>query len=431
MLANFSVVRRLLVSIALASACCGAAAGCTSLGSSQSNITAALPDPYTGSQTQQGPGLIPDTWVGFHAYQVFDGDVSDSQASADAHLYDMVWGSQKPTAWSSGNHLIDTSWYLPFDTDGTNLHTLAWWKKNHPDWVLYRCDERTPAWAGGVPNIPIDISNPTAVHWQLTTYAPVAESGGYSGIAADLVDLTNSGAGCGVFINGVWTARFNGQSTDPAWASAVIAWAADAQRYLHSLARPLQLGVNNVPEYRPAGDADETALISHADYINDESSFTDYGNSYASLSKFKSIVAWMQYVQSLNKPWIIVDKWNTQQLSTQELGWSLATYLMGKYHYAAMFTDHMPGYGKEYWHPEYGAAVGSPCGDMYPDPSYKGVYYRKYTGAFVIVNASNTAGFTVTLPKPSYTDIDGGSVTSPLLVPADTGRVLMTNRGCR
>jgi hypothetical protein len=59
------------------------------------------------------------------------------------------------------------------------------------------------------------------------------------------------------------------------------------------------------------------------------------------------------------------------------------------------------------------------------------VTYRKYTGAFVVVNASATTGYTVRLPLQSYTDIWGNTVTSPLHLTTDDAEVLLTtSNGC-
>jgi hypothetical protein len=374
---------------------------------------------------------IGDTWIGIHAFQVFDGGISPSQATAHAHRYDFVWGTSKPSAWKAGNSKIVTSWYAPFDGDFTTGHGLTWWQANHPDWVLYKCDKKTPAGMDGLKNVPLDISNSAVVHWQMQTYSPRLESGGYDALAEDLVGLNNANGGCGVWIKSVWHQRFTGQIVDPAWSKAVISWHRYAYSYLHGLSRPIQVGVNHVPENKPYGDLDELALLKYIDFIDDESSFTNYGNSYASSAKVQLIVQWMKYVQGLNKPWIVDDKWNTPNMSRQQFDWAIGTYLLGKGHYSSVFIDHLPGYGYEYWYQQYNATIGSPCGDMYADPLNTGVYYRKYTKAFVVINASINNSFTVKLPQLTYTSIFGETVTSPMFIGPDDGQVLLTpSNGC-
>ena len=410
-------------------------AGClmASCAGGASHMTAALPPapPTPQLMPGPGPGEIPDTWTGIHAFQVFDSRISHDKAVQDAYRYDLVWGTVQPTAWKQGNPRIIVTYYAPFDGDFSSKNSLTWWKQNHPDWILYKCDEKTPAWPSGLPNVPLDISNPAVVQWQMATYGPVMESGYFGGLAADLVGLDNASGGCGVFINGVWTQRFSGQPKDDAWSQAVLAWMRYAFGALHREPRPLSLGVNHVPESRPFGDPEEADLLNHIDYTDDESSFTDYGNGYASNTRVASILQYMKYVQQLGKAYIVDDKWNTRSISQQQLGWSIGTYMLGKYHSSSVYIDHLPGYGYEYWYQQYLASVGNPCGDYVADKTHPGAYERKYTGAYVVVNATYNRTFTITLPQPSYTSIFGGKVTSPLTIAGDTGAVLLTTKGCQ
>jgi hypothetical protein len=263
----------------------------------------------------------------------------------------------------------------------------------------------------------------------MRTYATRAAANGYNALSLDLVDLSNFSSGCGVWVNRTWVPRFTGQSIDPAWATAVVRWLEAAHAYVHSMSKPLQLGLNTVPEFSPFGDPNMDAVIAHGDFIHDESSFTNYGNSFANFHKVESILQWMAYVQNLNKPFIVDDKWNVSRLSQQQLDWGLSTYLLGKGHFAAVFIDQLPGYGREYWHNEYAAPIGHPCASYYADRTHSGVFYRKYSGAFVAVNA-NTIQFRVSLPKGSYVDVHGHTITSPMTLNGDTGMVLMTTSGC-
>ena len=390
----------------------------------------AAPPAQFGASIQPSGKSMVETWSGIHLFQVFDFNISQQQAQQDAYRYDFVWGTGKPAAWKSGNPSIVTSWYAPFDGDFSLKHNLNWWLANHPNWVLYQCDGKKLANLDGLKNIPLDISNPAVVRWQMATYAPQIEAN-YDALAEDLVGLDNSTYGCGVYVNGKWTPRFSGQKVDPAWTQAVLAWHAYAFKYLHGLSKPLLVAVNTVPESRPFGDSAEQSLLSHVDIVDDESSFTDYGNSYAGAQKVSLILQWMKYAQSQGIAYIVDDKWNTNKLSEQQFDWGLATYMLGKYHKAALFIDHSPGYGQEYWVKQYKSKVGSPCGDAYPDPNYADVTYRKFTSAFVVVNASASQSATVTLPQNSYVDIWGHTVNSPLQLSPDDAEVLLTQaNGC-
>lgn len=409
---------------------CALAAGSCSAHSGQPAI--APPAGVGPAIASPAPGIIADTWDGIHSWQVFDAHIPPMRATQHAPRYEVVWGTRGASAWLAGNPSILPVYYAVFSSDFTFTHDLKWWQGHHPDWILYRCDEKTPAWPSGLKYVPLDISNPAVVQWQIQTYAPAMENGSYAALGADLVGLDNSSGGCGVLIQGVWTPRFTGQKSDEAWAQAVLAWVASAESMLHAeQPRPIFLGVNTVPESRPFGDPDEDQLLNNVDFVDDESAFSNYGNQFVSIDKVSQIIAWMQYIQqTLDKPFLVDDKWNSSTTSQQQLGWSIGTYMLGKYHLSTLFTDHAPGYGYEYWHTEYDAPVGRPCSDAVTDPVHKGIFTRVYQGAYVLVNASATQSFTLTLPKPSYRSIFGGSVTSPVTIPPDTGDILLTSHGC-
>lgn len=418
----------LIGSSALLSAACG---GASNVAAPRSIMAAPfiLREGATPDLVGPGKGLVPDTWNNIHAFQVFDGDIPPGQAQSDASRYDAVWGSAEPSAWKAGNSRIVTGYYAPFDGDFT-LESLQWWKTHHPTWILYKCNKTTPAWPSGLTNIPLDISNPAVVAWQMSTYGPTIEANGYTGLDVDLVGLNNADGGCGVWVKGVWVPRFTGQLKDTLWTAAVLDWFHYAYAYLHGLPRPLYLGANNVPEARPLGDPSQIDLLNHVDLIDDEQSFTMYGNGYASAADVSLIVGWMKYTQSLGRAWVVDDKFNANTLSDQQLGWAISTYLLGKYHSAALFADHLPGYGYEYWHPEYLSETGSPCADAYGYETDKGLFLRKYTDALIVTNASPSNTYKFTLPKSSYTDIFGNKVTSPMTVVPDDGDILLTTSGC-
>jgi hypothetical protein len=427
MISCVGVIRRSALACAIAA--CVVASACSG---SSSTLLANSPshDSYRHS-SGPGKGIIPDTWVDIHPFQVFDGDVPPDQAQQDAYRYDAVWGSREPTAWRAGNQRIVTGFYAPFDGDFDPQETLSWWKANHPSWVLYKCDHQTPAYPSGLSNVPLDISNPAVVAWEMQTYGPAIEAAGYTGLTADLVGLNNADGGCGVFVKGVWQQRFTGQSKDDAWSQAVLAWFRYTFAYMHSLPRPLIVGANHVPENRPLGDPEEIDLINHIDLIADESAFTDYGNGYTNSGTVALIIGWMKYVQGIGKPYVILDKWDTANLTDQQLGWSIATYLLGKYHSSALFTDHLPGYGYEYWYPQYLTHVGAPCADAYVANNDTGLYFRKYSAALIVANTTSGQTYTVPLPNSSYVDIFGVTISSPMTIGPDTADVLLTTSGCK
>ena len=236
--------------------------------------------------------------------------------------------------------------------------------------------------------------------------------------------------------------KFSGQATDPRWAAAVGAWATALQKQLHQFPRRLALAVNTPPGKYGApvkgkgGDPDLRTLFDHVDIELDEAGFSIWGN-YIEETPFNNLVGWMEYMQSQGKAFFVADDWNLQNgpPTIHELNYSLATYMMGKEQAAALYVGKNAMYGKENFYDQYSAAIGQGCSPMYggsSDAHLAGmkVYLRKYTGALAIVNVSPNTAYQITLPKPSYKNIEGGNVYSPLTVEPNTGFVLMTTNGC-
>ena len=400
-----------------------------------------MPSPSpTGSVPPAPPLLNPvlkDTWSGVGLFQPFDGYISQSQATADAGRYVLTWGAGKPLAWRAGNSQISTGYYLPFDTDmdvsnfGNLGHPLQWWQSGvHADWVLYRCDRQTPAWAGGLPqNVPLDISNPAVVEYQMTQIGPFMQANGYTSLTVDVLALQNNNGGCGVWTQNhtVWVSKFSGQTQDPVWAAAVMYWMEYTQWYMHSQSPQFPVVVNS-PGWINQGDPAEEGLIAHLDGFQDEAGFTGWGNHLVNETGFLNKVWWAEYIQAQGKAWLVADLWQHGEPGGAERDFAVSTYLMGKEHQAAMVTAHYGAYGVEHYYPEFASAIGSPCASMYHD---QGVYLRKYTGALIIVNPTGGT-VSVALPRSasSYTDMEGRQVTNPLPVAQDDGFVLLTTNGC-
>ena len=350
----------------------------------------------------------------------------------------LTWGTVKPTVWIDGNAAINATYYLAFDTDadigafGNLGHDLQWWQAGpHADWVLYKCDRQTPAWVGGLPaNVPLDISNPQVVAYQMATIGPYMASNGYTSLAADVLSLNNGQGGCGVWKHNhtVWVQRFSGQKIDAKWAAGAQYWAAYAQWYMHGMPVPMPFVANAGLGGVTQGDPAYEQLVSHLDGFQDEAGFTSFGNHMIDDADFRAKIWWAQYIQAQGKAFMVTDLWQHQEPSPVQRDFAISTYLMGRYHQDAMVTAEYGSYGYEHYWPEYDAAVGSPCGDMYAD---QGAYFRKNSGSLVVVNVSNS-DISVTLPRgaSSYTDIEGRSVTNPLRVTKDDGWVLLTNNGC-
>ena len=376
------------------------------------------------------PAIRPfiDTWNNIHIFQTFDFNISDPASLADR--YDFVWGAdiKHVAAFRSGNPNIFISYYIPFREDwGTftnnkTYHSLAYWKTIHPDWILYKCDQTTPARDPGNPYVPLDFANSAVVAWQVETYAQPASISGYDGIAADNLALQNLSGACGVYIHGRWVQRYTGRLDDPQWRADIIMWLTRMQQALHHLRRPLALIPNISLEALPLYDPVWQQVVNHVDGLLDEGGFTYYGSGYMTGSAWVRRIQFMETVQQQHKPYYIINQFRS--VGHAQIQWALASYLMGKEHTAALFISTLQGYGGDTWYSEYGALIGSPLGLMY---QAQNVYFRNYSHGLSIVNRSATNTYAVTLTSGiSYSDLYGCPVGQTVKLPPHSGLVLLS-----
>jgi hypothetical protein len=402
---------------------------------------------------------FPNSWTGIHVYLPYDDfknkyEFTPAQATADAPLYDAVWGSNSGkmvAAWHAGNEALLAGYYIIAGTDaelhqfGNLGHPLSWWQANHPDWILYECDQQTIAYVPGQTQVPLDISNPDVVAYLLTTVGTYAENNGYDQVSFDFVEPVNEtggenggSRGCGVWTTQdgqqVWVQKFSGSPSDPAWVSALVGYLTSASQYLHGLPRPLAVWGNNTVYGVAPGDPTESQFVSVLDVVSDETGFADYGK-FATDAAFNDIVSWAATIQGEGKAYLPRALYHTATLSNAQIEYAIAAYMMEKEEASAMTVYPYGQYGTDRYSPAYQAPVGVPCGPMYGGPKYQHlgqyVYYRVYSGGLTIVNTKNAKSYTVDLPQQSYTDaVTGQTVTSPLAVGPDAGFVLLDQTGC-
>ena len=385
----------------------------------------------TGGSAGGAGGVVSfiDTYDGIHAFLTFDYSVTDV-ATAASHA-DYVWGADESNIAgyrASSQPQIVLSKYIPFTRDPDESHDLAYWQALHPDWVLYQCDQVTPAYEFGDSNVSLDITNPDVVDWQITSYAMPAADAGYDMIAADNFTLSNDFGACGIFQNGQWKALYSG-ADDPQYTADVLAWAQSFATRLHSLS-PKPLGL--VPNFQIGGvpytDPNVVQVVATVDAILDECGFTGCSGGYPAESSWLNIQSFVEYVQGQNKAYYAINEFgDSPPLPDADVQWALASYLMSKEHASAIFTSGVQQYGSDNWRPEYSAAIGTPCGAM---QSTQGVYAREYKHGYAIANPSaNAAAFT--LPSGSFQDLHGSAVSGSVPLAAGTGTVLLDTGGPR
>lgn len=404
------------------------------------------------------------TWGRTGLGQIFDSRISTSQATTNAHRYDFVWGSNIPSAWRAGNSKLLAGLYYIMTDDNITVsgHNLAWWKANHPDWILYGCDasghpsSTLIAWDAGVgyADVPLDIHNPAVVQYQIKTSAiPWAINHGYNALSIDQGVLQNpmlagnpklgqsivSGYyGCGVWSHGTFIKRYTSKS-DPAWAADVINWLKTAHTILTTdpVIGPKHIALSlNHPGGIPS-NANEQALLTNVDIIIDEIGFVDYGKyklaSNAGLFAFTKNYA--LYAQAHGKGIVLIDRFvQSTALTNAQLGYAIASYLMVNQQGADLFVT-PNSYGSEQYFSKEGMNLGVPCAAAAPtDSANPRIWYRKFANGLAIVNSGSLPQTYQTAHLPIghvYRDLFSGLPLAPSLrVNSNEAVLATTTNGC-
>lgn len=364
--------------------------------------------------------------------------------------FDAVWASLSPRPWDDAHPgmMVSSYFIMGLDQYTETHHTLSWWKANHPDYILYACTaggspthDIAYMQGIGIPDMPLDIHNPNAVAYQISTMASIAQAAGYNALAIDQVVFWNiyhggnaafgqrrnaSEYGCGSW-QGSSFARHYASPHDPQYAADVVAYVRQARSILHS--RHMALVINH-----PGGsisDSNEQQLLSNTDAVMDETGFSDYGLYARKPSIVPATLEWMRFAQQHGTAVFIVNKFIDDTaangaITHAQLEYVLATYLLGNQGAALLYAGGIHGYGTQQLHPEYNAPVGTPCTDVSNGP----VYFRRFSGGIAIVNASS-GPTSFSLPGHPYRDVSGGSSVSKISLAPMSGSVLLTSaNGC-
>jgi hypothetical protein len=396
------------------------------------------------------PGVRPfiDTFSNIHQAQVFAYNMTDASAAQTAKNYDFVWGASTSTtsdiiaALRAGNPNIVLSYYISLNRDTgvfgnqEQLQSLSYWKAVHPDWILYKCDRKTPAYEINDNNVtPFDMTNNDFINWQVQTYAIPASENGYDAIAADNLNLDNAFGACGFYRNGQWVQRYTGQDNDPQWEKDMLYWVTQMQAKLHALPHPLAL-VPNLGVYSSnstvnlANDPTLQQIIDHVDGVLDERGFTNYGSGYLTGNDWANMVQFIQQVQQKNKPYYILDEFPEQPVSQSDTEWAVASYLMAKGHLSGLFYSGQQQYGSYLNHPELNAPIGMPISNMFQD---QGIYWRLYSNGVVLANPNASQSFTVNLDTINVdaigdTDLSGKAAGQTVTMAPHSGLVLLKKK---
>ncbi len=417
-------------------------------------------------------GAWPGTGAGIHSFLTFDYYLNDSSIAEVGSRYSYVWGTSEAhsPAWRAASPKTVLSHYMPYNRwELTGGRTLEWYQKNHPEWVVYRCDGVTPAYTFNQSTyIPVDISNEEVIAHQLERIDAALPTGTGSrpwadSVAFDNFELTN-GPACGTWRRQpggklAFVQRWKGEE-DPAWAPLVATWTARMADGLHS--RGLTMVPNfALPPNRSWDDPIVLAIANATDGVLDEAGFTWAAgykgkggktyDPYISFWRWRNLLMFIRNMLSRGKAyWSVNESGGTidgcgdgdvgecyarnANISSAVRQYVVASWLMGAGGGASgVDICCTQCYGIASWFDELGAPVGHALEEPIFSRGPTEISSRRYSGALVLVNAYHAdekeRGVPIAVPlEPAgtrFTDLTGQTFVGSATVEPQAALVLM------
>jgi len=367
---------------------------------------------------------FPDTTDNIHLEMVFNYNVTD--VNTESGVVDMVWASDYPNEPADVYNTV----YIPYSVDNFT-HTVAWYQKNHPDWLEYLCDRETLAFEFGSTTLaPIDFANPKVRAYQWANWVDAPLSQGYAGIAVDTMSASSNWGRCGHYDrSGNWVQQYSGKANDPAYQRDELAWEAATYQHVHNFSPTATMQVNVSYEFGFPMDVN-LRLMTTSDLLFDERGLTNYGSppDVPDPIQWEQIMAVLKYVQSRGVCYMTNGEESelTANIPQSARLWVIANYLLVKnrctYMYMTGFnSDGSQDYGSLITFPEYSIQIGHPIRGM---EKTQGVWGRAYSGGLALVNPYYATA-TVTMPAGLWVDVNGNPVGPTLTMTGQTGQVLL------
>jgi len=370
---------------------------------------------------QSRGNLFPRTIDNVHLEMVFNFKQKDINKETGA--VDLVWGSSYATEPAG---MYNTA-YIPYSVDNYG-YPVSWYQQNHPDWLEYKCDEKTLAYEFGTDLAPLDFANSAVQAFQWTNWVDAPLSRGYQGIAVDTMSLTNNWARCGHFdTSGSWVQQYTGNSDDAGFRHDVLAWESAIYQHTRQYSSTATMQVNVSYQFGEP-DKDNLQLMTTTDLLFDERGFTNWGDGQrVTPQEWLGIVRALRYVQSKGLCYMTNGEEDglTKQITQAERLWVIANYLLVKNDCTYMYMSGVKGQTQDYGHlilfPEYKIKIGHPTSAM---KKTQGVWERVLSTGLTLVNPYNRTS-KVKLPPGKYVDVNGKPVGKTVMMKRQTGLVLL------
>lgn len=371
-------------------------------------------------------------------------DLSPSSSAAPWRAQELfVWGAstnkQKMEAWRAIAPQAKLSYYMPYSRapSSSKGFGLDFWLREHPDWILYRCDRKTVAFwnAESAPtgSVPLDFTNPDVIRWQVENQSVFAQQHGYDAMAFDNYgggarQGASPGQACGVWLrNGTeWSYRFNqtGATFSDLQSAAVrnasVVWLEHTRKLMAKVTPSLGVVPNlcidrpstahTPPDWAKSEDAARVLKASTA--VLSERGFTGWGARKASEAELLNEYGWMERLAAAGKAYYSVNEVKGG-VDASWAEWVLGAFLVGMQPdgLSAVWLGGVQDYGGwSFSSAGLSAPIGDPIGRRQPLDA--GVWFRNFSGGLALVNPRDAAASVhVGLRRDGWRNMTAGAAT--------------------
>lgn len=343
--------------------------------------------------------------------QPFDRKVPDASVYRGRVYF--VWGANKPESTPPAVN----SKYLPYSRDYDRKHTFEWYQQNHPEWIVYTSDRKTPAWGFTYQNgnsMSLDITNPAVREFYWETYIAPSIKAGYPFFAFDNVQLTNWDKRAGHYdAQGKWVQQFNGDKVDPAYVLSVLEWLQWLSTRLHAAGIGMAANLKyplTAPELEPAF----RKAVDLVDVWGDEQGFTAHNDKNVNDQQWQRKFDFVRSIAAKKLHWA-VNETTTQHLadaSQAQIDWAVANYYLYREAGSMLTLSGSQEYGVYLDTPAMDVDLGHAVAEPVREGS--GAWKRLYSKGLVAVNPQSKVSARVGLPAGIWVDSNGHEYSGKL-----------------
>jgi len=264
---------------------------------------------------------------------------------------EFVWGASTThvKAWRESSPSTKLSYYMPYSrAPAASLgFTLSFFLKNHPDWILYRCDRKNVAFwdgqSGDTGSVPLDFTNPDVIEWQIRNQSVHAANLNYDMMAFDNYGGgaragANPGQACGVFdSNGNWEYRFGQNSLNfndtlsrPEMIEYSLKWIELAHALMRNITPSLGIVPNICIDNNGWLDTDDAKrVMKSVTGVLSERGFSGWGSQRVEEAELLDEFRWMKELSMSNKTYFSINEIKPENFHEEWLEFSLSAFYIG------------------------------------------------------------------------------------------------------